>query len=106
MNDVRGGLLLLELDENTLEKYTYSLEDMRNVVIHALSESVSNYWPELALNWLQKRPEYIDSDVLYCIEDLIKDKKKYSQKVRHQAIKIRKDFLKIDALKEFVNKTV
>ncbi len=99
MNDVRDGLLLLELDENSLEKYTYSLEDIRNVVIYALSESVSNYWPELALNWLQKRPEYIDRDVLYWIEDLIKDKNKYSQKVRHLAIKIRKDFLEIDTLK-------
>ncbi|MFN3291744.1 MAG: hypothetical protein ACK410_15275 [Acinetobacter sp.] len=93
MNDVRSGLLLLEMDENSLEKYTYSLEDIRNIVIFALSESASNYWPELALNWLQKKPEYIDNDVLYWIESLIKDKKKYSQKVRHQAIKIRKDFL-------------
>ena len=99
MNDVRSGLLLLEMDENSLEKYTYSLEDIRNIVIFALSESASNYWPELALNWLQKKPEYIDNDVLYWIENLIKDKKKYSQKVRHQAIKIRKDFLEIDTLK-------
>ena len=93
MNDVRSGLLLLEMDENSLEKYTYSLEDIRNIVIFALSESASNYLPELALNWHQKKPEYIDNDVLYWIENLIKDKKKYSQKVRHQAIKIRKDFL-------------
>ncbi|USE84310.1 hypothetical protein [Acinetobacter tibetensis] len=99
MNDVRDGLLLLEMDENSLEKYTYSLKDMKKVVIHALSESVSNYWPELALNWLQKKPEYLDSDVLYWIENLIKDKNKYSQKVRHLAIKIRKDFLEISALK-------
>lgn len=99
MNDVRDGLLLLEMDENSLEKYTYSLKDMRKVVIYALSESVSNYWPELVLNWLQKNPEYIDSDVLYCFENLIKDKNKYSQKVRHLAIKIRKDFLEKDALK-------
>ena len=75
MNDVRSGLLLLEMDENSLEKYTYSLEDIRNIVIFALSESASNYWPELALNWLQKKPEYIDNDVLYWIESLIKDKK-------------------------------
>ncbi|MGQ9372741.1 hypothetical protein ACUM6W_02655 [Acinetobacter tandoii] len=92
MNDVRDGLQLLEMDENSLEKYTYSLKDMKKVVIHALSESVSNYWPELALNWLQKKPEYLDSDVLYWIENLIKDKNKYSQKVRHLAMKIRKDF--------------
>ena len=93
MNGLRGGLLLLEMDENSLEKYTYSFKDMREVVIYALSESVSSYWPELALNWLQKKPEYLDSDVLYLIENLIKDKNKYSQKVRHLAIKIRKDFL-------------
>ena len=65
MNDVRSGLLLLEMDENSLEKYTYSLEDIRNIVIFALSESASNYWPELALNWLQAIPEYIDNHVLY-----------------------------------------
>ena len=99
MNDVRDGLLLLEMDENRLKEYTYTLNDMKKVLLFALSESVSNYWPELALNWLQKRPEYIDSDVLYWIEDLIKDKNKYSQKVRHQAIKIRKDFLEIATLK-------
>ena len=87
MNDVRSGLLLLEMDENSLEKYTYSLEDIRNIVIFALSESASNYWPELALNWLQKKPEYIDNDVLYWIENLIKDKKKYSQKVRQRWIR-------------------
>lgn len=98
MNDVRDGLLLLEMDENSLEKYTYSLKDMRKVVIYALSESVSNYWPELALNWLQKKPEYLDSDVLYSIENLIKDKNKYSQKVRHLAMKIRKNFLETSAL--------
>ncbi|AUX86923.1 hypothetical protein C3F34_13360 [Acinetobacter sp. ACNIH2] len=95
MNDVRDGLLLLEMDENSLEKYTYSLKDMRKVIIYALSESVSNYWPELALNWLQKKPEYLDSDVLYWIDNLIKDKNKYSQKVRHLATKIRKNFLEI-----------
>ncbi|MCH7340572.1 MULTISPECIES: hypothetical protein [Acinetobacter] len=94
MNDLRDGLLLLEMDENSPQKYTYSLKDMKKVIVFALSESVSNYWPELALNWLQKKPEYIDSDVLDLIETLIENKTKYSQKVRHLAIKIRNDFLK------------
>ncbi|WP_243897170.1 hypothetical protein [Acinetobacter haemolyticus] len=98
MNDVRDGLLLLEMDENSLGKYTYSLKDMRKVVIYALSESVSNYWPELALRWLQKKPEYIDSDILYWIENLIKDKNKYSQKVRHMAIQISNDYLKTQSI--------
>lgn len=95
MNDLRDGLLLLEMDENSLQKCTYSLKDMKKVIVFALSESVSNYWPELALNWLQKKPEYIDSDVLDLIETLIENKTKYSQKVRHLAIKIRNDFLKM-----------
>ena len=94
MNDVRDGLLLLEMDENSLEKYTYSLEDIRNVVIYALSESVSNYWPDLALNWLQKRPEYLDQDILYLIENIAKNKKQYSQKTRHLALMISNRFLK------------
>jgi hypothetical protein len=94
MNDVRDGLLLLEMDENSLENYTYSLKDMRKVIIHALSESASNYWPELALNWLQKRPEYLDQDVLYLIENISKNKKQYSQRTRHLALMISNNFLK------------
>jgi len=94
MNDLRDGLLLLEMDENRLKEYTYSLNDMKKVLLFALSESVSNYWPELALNWLQKRPEYLDQDVLYLIENIAKNKKQYSQKTRHLALMISNDFLK------------
>lgn len=94
MNDLRDGLLLLEMDENRLKEYTYTLNDMKNVLLFALSESVSNYWPELALNWLQKRPEYLDQDVLYLIENIAKNKKQYSQKTRHLALMISNDFLK------------
>ncbi|MNR93246.1 hypothetical protein D3C71_1508390 [compost metagenome] len=94
MKDLRGGLLLLEMDENRLKEYTYTLNDMKNVLLFALSESVSNYWPELALNWLQKRPEYLDQDVLYLIENIAKNKKQYSQKTRHLALMISNDFLK------------
>lgn len=94
MNDLRDGLLLLEMDENRLKEYTYTLNDMKNVLLFALSESVSNYWPELALNWLQKRPEYLDQDVLYLIENIAKNKKQYSQKTRHLALMVSNDFLK------------
>jgi len=94
MNDLRDGLLLLEMDENRLKEYTYTLNDMKKVLLFALSESVSNYWPELALNWLQKRPEYLDQDILYLIENIAKNKKQYSQKTRHLALMISNDFLK------------
>lgn len=94
MNDLRDGLLLLEMDENRLKEYTYTLNDMKKVLLFALSESVSNYWPELALNWLQKRPEYLDQDILDLIENIAKNKKQYSQKTRHLALMISNDFLK------------
>ena len=94
MKDLRGGLLLLEMDENRLKEYTYTLNDMKNVLLFALSESVSNYWPELALNWLQKRPEYLDQDVLNLIENISKNKKQYSQRTRHLALMISNNFLK------------
>jgi len=94
MNDLRDGLLLLEMDENRLKEYTYTLNDMKKVLLFALSESVSNYWPDLALNWLQKRPEYLDQDILYLIENIAKNKKQYSQKTRHLALMISNDFLK------------
>ena len=94
MKDLRGGLLLLEMDENRLKEYTYTLNDMKKVLLFALSESVSNYWPDLALNWLQKRPEYLDQDILYLIENIAKNKKQYSQKTRQQALMISNNFLK------------
>lgn len=94
MKDLRDGLLLLEMDENRLKEYTYTLNDMKKVLLFALSESVSNYWPELALNWLQKRPEYLDQDVLYLIENISKNKKQYSQRTRHLALLISNNFLK------------
>jgi len=94
MKDLRDGLLLLEMDENRLKEYTYTLNYMKKVLLFALSESVSNYWPELALNWLQKRPEYLDQDILYLIENIAKNKKQYSQKTRHLALMISNDFLK------------
>ena len=74
MKDLRDRLLLLEMDENRLKEYTYTLNDMKKVILFALSESVSNYWPELALNWLQKRPEYLDQDILYLIENILRIK--------------------------------
>jgi hypothetical protein len=94
MKDLREGLLLLEMDENRLKEYTYTLNDMKKVLLFTLSESVSNYWPELALNWLQKRPEYLDQDVLYLIENISKNKKQYSQRTRHLALMISNNFLK------------
>ena len=94
MKDLRDELLLLEMDENRLKEYTYTLNDMKKVLLFALSESVSNYWPELALNWLQKRPEYLDQDVLYLIENISKNKKQYSQRTRHLALLISNNFLK------------
>lgn len=94
MKDLRDGLLLLEMDENRLKEYTYTLNDMKKVILFALSESVSNYWPELALNWLQKRPEYLDQDVLYLIENISKNKKQYSQRTRYLALMISNNFLK------------
>ena len=94
MKDLRDGLLILEMDENRLKEYTYTLNDMKKVLLFALSESVSNYWPELALNWLQKRPEYLDLDVFYLIENIAKNKKQYSQKIRQQARMLSNHFLK------------
>ena len=43
MKDLRDRLLLLEMDENRLKEYTYTLNDMKKVILFALSESVSNY---------------------------------------------------------------
>lgn len=94
MNDLRDGLLLLEMDENSLQKYILIERYEESNRFCALSEAYQ-LLARISFKLAQKKPEYIDSDVLDLIETLIENKTKYSQKVRHLAIKIRNDFLKM-----------
>lgn len=61
--DVRKGLLLLEQHDKNADFDILDVENKVNILNYALSESVSIYWPNLALNWIEKNP-YIISNSL------------------------------------------
>ncbi|MCH7307499.1 hypothetical protein MMO38_04965 [Acinetobacter sp. NIPH 1852] len=55
--DVRQGLLQLEQQECNHNFDELNTENKVKVLQYALSESVSAYWPNLALNWIEKNPK-------------------------------------------------
>lgn len=55
--DVRHGLLLLEQQECNQSFNELNAENKVKVLQYALGETVSVYWPNLALNWIENNPE-------------------------------------------------
>ncbi|MDR7016948.1 hypothetical protein [Acinetobacter sp. 3657] len=55
--DVRQELLLLGQQECNHNFDELNTENKVKVLQYALSESISAYWPNLALNWIEKNPE-------------------------------------------------
>lgn len=52
--DVRKGLLMLEQQGQNEDFDLLNLENKIEVLNYALIESISIYWPNLALNWVEK----------------------------------------------------
>ncbi|WP_457971248.1 hypothetical protein [Acinetobacter calcoaceticus] len=88
MQDVRTGLLILENKEVENIAEVYSLEQIREILIFALSDSTPEYWTILALNLLNKKTEYISDEIILILKEIVDMPKKYTQKTRHEALKI------------------
>ncbi len=75
---------LVALLEKDLE-YAISQDDqdIRETVLAGLNWCTPNYWPDLALKWLEQG-FVIDSEIVEILKR-IKDNKIYSQKTRHRA---------------------
>lgn len=85
MEDIRNGLLVLEkLDKNEVGTKALSNEDMYQILIFAFSESVSEYWPNLALKVLESNNNYLIDNVRIALEDAINSKWS-TQNFRHRA---------------------
>ncbi|WP_228721994.1 hypothetical protein [Acinetobacter lactucae] len=88
MQDVRDGLLILENKEVENIVEVYSFEQIREILIFALSDSTSEYWTILALNLLNKKSEYISDEIILILNKIASMPKRYTQKTRHEALKI------------------
>ncbi|WP_228269892.1 hypothetical protein [Acinetobacter seifertii] len=55
MQDLRTGLLILENKEVEKIAEVYSFEQIREILIFALTDTTSEYWTILALNLLSKK---------------------------------------------------
>lgn len=90
MQDIREGLLILESNEFENIEQLYTYDEIREILTFALSNSVSEYWTILALNFLRKNPEYISDEITSMLKEIIGMPKRYMQKTRHEASKILK----------------
>jgi len=57
--DVRKGLLMLEEQNQNFD--SLDMEKKLEIINFALTESVSVYWPNLALSWIEKNPNIISA---------------------------------------------
>jgi len=57
--DVRKGLLMLEDQKQNFD--SLDMEKKLEIINFALTESVSVYWPDLALKWIEKNPNIISA---------------------------------------------
>ncbi|MNE29642.1 hypothetical protein D3C80_1231320 [compost metagenome] len=83
--DVRKGLLMLEQQGQNEDFDLLNLENKIEVLNYALIESVSIYWPNLALNWIEKKPIIISDflrDALLKSIDKPWAKQEFKQKIK------------------------
>ena len=75
MKDSRNGLLILEkLDKNEVDAQDLNNEDMCQILMFAFSESVSEYWPNLALKVLERNKNYMTDEVKVTLDEASKAK--------------------------------
>lgn len=75
MKDIRNGLLILEkLDKNEVDAQDLNNEDMCQILMFAFSESVSEYWSNLALKVLERNKNYMTYEVKVTLDEASKAK--------------------------------
>ena len=75
MKDIRNWLLILEkLDKNEVDAQDLNNEDMCQILMFAFSESVSEYWPNLALKVLERNKNYMTDEVKVTLDEASKAK--------------------------------
>lgn len=60
LTDARNGLLMLEKQDQNDDFDLLNNDNKLEILNFALTRSVSIYWPNLALNWIEKNPNIIN----------------------------------------------
>ncbi len=87
--EVREGLLILEKGNDQHSEQDMTLEEnfefMQQVLVFALTQSLSEYWPDLALKWMMHYPETITKDALDALNVACDRLPKSAQSFKHRA---------------------
>lgn len=87
--DVRQGLLILEKGNNQCPELDMTSEEsfafMQQVLVFALTHSTSEYWPNLALEWLVLNPETITKNTIDALNVACANLPKSAQSFKHKA---------------------
>lgn len=87
--DVRQGLLILERGRGQYSEqglvHVESFEFMQQVLVFALTHSFSEYWPNLALQWMLHNPEAITENTIDALNVACATLPKSAQSFKHRA---------------------
>lgn len=87
--DVRQGLLILEKGNkyHSEQNMTHeeSFEFMQQVLVFALTQGFSEYWPDLALKWMVHNPKAITKDTIDALNVACATLPKSAQSFKHRA---------------------
>jgi hypothetical protein len=83
--DTRALLLDLEMP---FETYV-GVACVRDVVLAGLRYPTGDYWPALALTWLEQGAD-LDSEVVERLREIASASRQYGQRTRHRALRLAK----------------
>ena len=75
-DDIRKGLLILEIGYDKLCQADVSAKILVSfpedeVLLFALNDSISSYWPQLALNWIESKNKEITPDLKEALDNVL-----------------------------------
>ena len=97
LTDARNGLLMLEKQDQNNDFDLLNIDNKLEILNFALTESVSIYWPNLALSWIEKNPNIINDALKHALLSSINKpwaKQDFKQKIRR--------VLKRNSINEFI----
>lgn len=95
--DPRKGLLMLEKQDQNVAFDLLNIDNKLEILNFALTASVSIYWPNLALSWIEKNPNIINDALKHTLLLSINKpwaKQDFKQKIRR--------VLKRNSINEFI----
>lgn len=87
--DVRQGLLILEKGNSQCLEQDMTAEEsfafMQQVLVFALTQQFSEYWPDLALKWMVNYPASVTQETINALNIACTSLPKSAQSFKHRA---------------------